>query len=66
MSNENAQKWFLEHQGQILKRLETLKSHVENHLNESPESVNWASVGSIGQLNNMLKEAEDFIFGNEE
>lgn len=59
-ANEKALDEFIGTVAAIEEKLEALKLHVENHMDTSPEEINWGHVGSAKHLLTLLKEASEF------
>ena len=60
MNNEKAVSVFMLAVAQIQEELEDLQAYVDNHLNVSPEAVNWGHVGTARHLLELVREAGVF------
>ena len=58
--NEKALDEFCGTIAELEKKLDALKAHVENHMDTSPEEINWGHVGSAKHLLQLIKEASAF------
>jgi hypothetical protein len=58
--NEKALDEFIGTVAAIEEKLDVLKAHVENHMDTSPEEINWGHVGSAKHLLQLIKEASEF------
>lgn len=45
--------------------LRTLKAHCDNHFDTDPDAINWADVGNVKHIKNLLQEVLDFVEGRE-
>ena len=43
------------------KMLELIHQHYDDHFGETPETVNWASVGTVQESNRILRELCTFL-----
>ena len=58
--NEKALDEFIGTVAAIVEKLDALKLHAENHMDTSPEEINWGHVGSVKHLLQLIKEASEF------
>ena len=54
---------FLEHKARIDLALAQLKTASDDHFDTNPDSLNWADVGSIKHIADLLERATDFMTG---
>lgn len=59
-ANEKALNEFVGTMAALEEKLDALKAHVENHMDTSPEEINWGHVGSAKHLLQLIKEASEF------
>jgi hypothetical protein len=59
---EKALMAFMEKIAEAKERLEELQGFVDNHMEYSPDDINWGHVGSAGWLVEKLTEATDWAF----
>lgn len=45
--------------------LDTIRAELDEHMNVNPDKVNWAHVGDIGHVTEMLNEIAQFLGHNE-
>ena len=62
MKNEKALGEFMAKMAQAQELLTELQAHVDEHMNESPETVNWGTVGSAGYMVEKLSELADWAY----
>jgi len=62
MKNEKALQEFMAKMAQAQELLAELQTHIDEHMNESPETVNWGTVGSAGYMVEKLTELTDWAF----
>ena len=60
MINENAISAFTLAVAQLREELEDLQAYVDNHMDVSPEAVNWSHVGTARHLLELVREAGVF------
>ena len=58
--NEKALNEFIGTVAALEEKLDALKAHIENHMDTSPEEINWGHVGSAKHLLQLIKEASEF------
>ena len=58
--NEKALNEFVGTMAAIEEKLNALKAYIGNHMDVSPEMVNWGHVGSAKHLLQLIKEANEF------
>ena len=58
--NEKALDEFIGTMAALEEKLDALKAHIENHMDTSPEEINWGHVGSAKHLLQLIKEASEF------
>jgi len=66
VSKENALNKFIGQIGEISERLAELQEYTENHMNYSPEEINWGHVGTAGWFLERLTELADSTYGRGE
>lgn len=54
---------FLEHKARIDNALEQLKTASDEHFDTNPDNLNWADVGSLEHIADLLERATDFMTG---
>ena len=59
-TNKQALDEFVGMMAALEEKLDALKLHVENHMDTSPEEINWGHVGSAKHLLQLIKEASEF------
>ena len=59
-TNKQALDEFVGMMAALEEKLDTLKAHIENHMDVAPEEVNWGHVGSAKHLLQLIKEASEF------
>jgi mRNA-degrading endonuclease HigB of HigAB toxin-antitoxin module len=62
MKNKKALQEFMAKIAQAQELLTELQAHVDEHMNESPETVNWGMVGSAGYMVEKLSELADWAY----
>ena len=58
--NEKALNEFIGTVAVLEEKLDALKAHIENHMDTSPEEINWGHVGSAKHLLQLINEASAF------
>ena len=58
--NEKVLDEFIGTMAALEEKLDALKAHIENHMDTSPEEINWGHVGSAKHLLQLIKEASEF------
>lgn len=64
VANDEALTAFMVRTAQARAHLEALTAYIDDHAGVLPEDVDWANVGDMAHVAELLKEAADFI-GNE-
>jgi hypothetical protein len=60
-NNAEAIKAFTSKTAVTIATLDAIKSHVEDHMGVGPDRINWAHVGSIGHVLELLQQASEFL-----
>ena len=61
-NNDHALNAFMEKIAEAKERLEELTAYVDDHMEESPDDINWGHVGSAGYMVEKLTELTDWVF----
>jgi hypothetical protein len=61
-NNIDAKRAFNQHMASVKKMLTRLQNAAENNFHTDFERINWADVGSLGRLEELLKQAHDQTF----
>jgi hypothetical protein len=61
-NNEKALFAFMEKVAEAKERLDELQRYVDDHMETSPDDVNWGDVGSAGYMVEKLIELTDWAF----
>lgn len=64
MTKRTALDAFLEHKARIDNALEAINAASEDHFDTNPDSVNWADVGSLEHIADLLEQVDNFIVGH--
>ena len=59
--NDKAMDKFLESTHDSVQMLKDILEHMENHMDASPEEINWGHVGSAGHVAEKLSEITEFL-----
>ena len=62
MKNEKALQEFIAKIAEAKTLLDELQAHVDDHMEVSPDDVNWGDVGNAGRLVHQLTELTDWVF----
>jgi hypothetical protein len=62
MGNDKALAAFMEIVGTAKERLDELQTYVDDHMETSPDDINWGDVSSAGWLLDKLTEITDWAF----
>ena len=62
MKNEKALQDFMAKMAQAQELLAELHTHVDNHMDFSPDEINWGHSGSAGHLVEQLTQLTDWCF----
>jgi len=62
MKNEKALQEFMAKMAQAQELLAELQTHVDNHMEFSPDEINWGHTGSAGHMVQQLSELADWAF----
>ena len=62
MKNEKALHEFMAKIAEAKTLLDELQAHVDDHMEVSPDDVDWGDVGSAGYMLEKLTELTDWVF----
>ena len=66
MKSEKALNSFIHYAGEIQNRLKELTEYANDHMEYSPEEINWAHVGAESRILEKLTELTDMAFNRGE
>ncbi|MCL2576939.1 MAG: hypothetical protein FWE27_02665 [Defluviitaleaceae bacterium] len=66
MGNEKALGNFIGLMGEARERIAELQEYIDNHMNTSPDEINWGNCGSAEYLLAQLTELTDWAYNRGE
>jgi len=65
-TNEKALSAFVGHIGDIAEKLAAIQAHIDDHMNTSPDQINWGHTGSAAKVSEDLDNIMMFLGLKEE